>query len=70
MNLNVKKEVIEAAIKDKEERVDKACRLLNQLGIPTDSLFGQVDAIDLYNIFTDEEKLKELLSKLRNKAFW
>jgi hypothetical protein len=29
-----------------------------------------VDAVDLYKILTDEEKLVELICKLKNKAFW
>jgi hypothetical protein len=70
MNLNVKKEVLQATITIKEEEIDKACRLMNYLGIVTDSLFGQVDVVSLYDIFTDEEKLKVLVSKLHNKAFW
>jgi hypothetical protein len=70
MNINVKKDVLQEVIQDKEDKIDKACRLMEYLGISTDSLFGLADVVELYEIFTDEEKLKVLVSKLRNKAFW
>jgi hypothetical protein len=31
---------------------------------------GYVNTDDLYDILMDEEKLKVLVAKLRNKAFW
>lgn len=29
-----------------------------------------VDILELYDIFTDQERCQELFAKLRNKAFW
>lgn len=66
----LRRDEIRAAIETKEERVKKACQMLEFLGIPTDSLFGQVNVLDLYNILMDKEKVEELVKKLKLKAFW
>ena len=31
---------------------------------------GAINLADLYDILVDEDKLKRLVSKLKNKAFW
>jgi hypothetical protein len=36
----------------------------------TQSIGGNISMYDLYDILIDEEKLKVLISKIRNKAFW
>lgn len=51
----------------------KAARFLKEIGIPIGVHeiyeWPKVDAGNLYDILMDEEKLKILLFKLRNKAF-
>jgi hypothetical protein len=54
--------------------LDKAKALMDMLEIPQHgdpwSAWTEVYAVDLYDILMDEEKLRVLVSKLRNKAFW
>ena len=66
----MRREEIQADIAAAEEKHGRAARFLKQLGIPVSELMGQVMTIDLYEILTDEQKLKVLLCKLRNKALW
>ncbi len=54
---------------DLKNKSDAAKKLLNLLEIPYDAL-GMVDHIDLYEIFMDEKKFKDIIAKLNNKAFW
>lgn len=55
------------------EEKKKAARLLKEVGIPInnneDYEWPKVDAGNLYDILMDDEKVKVLLFKLRNKAF-
>lgn len=57
-------------------KIRKSHEMLKVLEIPTDSAGivcwkpAKVSSTDLYDIFMDEEKLKVLVSKLHNKAFW
>jgi len=55
-------------------KLEKANALMEILEIPMiPALMGswrEVYAVDLYEIFMDEEKLRVLISKLRNKALW
>jgi|HubBroStandDraft_2_1064218.scaffolds.fasta_scaffold1290511_2 hypothetical protein len=60
---------------DKRElKNNKAKEVMDLLEIPTIPVnapnWYEIYAMDLYDIFMDEEKLKVLVSKLRNKAFW
>ena len=50
------------------DKYQKAVDLCNILGIKV--MIGSVYIEDLYDLFTDEEKLKVLVSKLKNRAFW
>lgn len=56
------------------DKLEKARQLVEVLEIPCrPEPFGNwitVHAHDLYDVLMDEEKLKVLVSKLRNKAFW
>lgn len=56
------------------DKLNKAEKLIELLEIPSyKEPFGawvSVYAHDLYDILMDEEKLKELVSKLKLKAFW
>ena len=65
---------IEKPIDPRIANLDKAIKLMDALGIPQRidswSRWSDVYAVDLYDIFMDDEKLKVLVSKLRNKAFW
>ncbi len=69
--------VIAESVNQPDPRVKNliaAQKLMDLLDIPYESSmfteWSTVLAVDLYNIFMDEEKLKVLISKLRNKAFW
>lgn len=65
---------IEKPIDPRTANLDKATELMDLLGIPqhgdTWSSWAEVYAVDLYDIFMDKEKLRVLVAKLRNKAFW
>lgn len=56
------------------DKLQKAEDLIDELEVPySKDAFGAwvvVYAHDLYDILTDEEKLKKLVSKLKLKAFW
>jgi hypothetical protein len=71
--------VVRKLTDETEEKVRKSKALMNILDIPyldktvyntTTDDFANVCATDLYDILMDEEKLRVLVSKLRNKAFW
>ena len=50
-----------------------AIKLIKFLEIPYEEAYyyeKHISATDLYDILMDEEKLRVLVSKLRNKAFW
>lgn len=52
------------------ERRIKIYKIMTEvLGIPMDTQFSLLSA-DLYDIFMDDEKFEELVSKVKNKAFW
>lgn len=62
-------------------KTDKAIKLMEILEIPHTPILNNLGAGkyhytssvkvgDLYDILMDEEKLKILISKLKNKAFW
>jgi hypothetical protein len=57
------------ALKDNFDKLSRAQELMELLEIPVRTV-GLVSTIELYDIFMDDEKLKTLVSKLRNKAFW
>lgn len=56
------------------KNLEKATALMDFLGIPQQkdgwSRWTEVHAVDLYDIFMDEEKFNALATKLRMKAFW
>lgn len=55
------------------DKLIKAQSLMEFLDLPVIDSFGKWSSVyshDLYDIFTDEEKLKKLVSKLKLKAFW
>jgi hypothetical protein len=61
----------------KEAKLKKCEELLTYLGIRVAHKYsascpysGYVNVDDICTIFLDEEKLKVLVSKLRNKVFW
>lgn len=58
----------------RESKNDKAKEVMDLLEIPTIPVnapnWYEIYAMDLYDILMDEEKLKTLISRLRNKAFW
>lgn len=58
----------------KVANLGKAKEMMEFLGIPLiPSNLGhwhEIYAVDLYDIFTDQEKLQVLISKLRNRALW
>jgi hypothetical protein len=64
--------------KEKEyyDKIRKSHEMLKVLEILTDSSGvvswkpAKISSIDLYDILMDEEKLRVLVAKLRNKAFW
>lgn len=62
------------ALDPRVQNLDKAKDMMDFLGIPQHgdawSHWTEVYAVDLYDILMDDEKLKNLVSKLRNKAFW
>jgi hypothetical protein len=67
----------EEKLKEQDRQVallDKATILMEALDIPVHSdvlsHWTEVYSVDLYDILMDEEKLKVLVSKLHNKAFW
>lgn len=65
-------------------KTDKGIRLMNIIEIPYCPIYGSsldgensqyhstsfVRIDDLYDILMDDEKLKILVGKLKNKAFW
>lgn len=64
-----------------QDRIDKdkkAAKFLEELGIPiigflvsmSDGDFRCVRAVDLYDILSDEEKLRKVVSTFKLKAFW
>jgi len=50
------------------DKYKKALDLCKMLDIPHS--LNNIYIVDLYDILMDEEKLRVLVSKLRNKAFW
>jgi hypothetical protein len=57
------------SLKDNFDKLSRAQELMELLEIPVRTV-GLVSTIELYDIFMDDEKLKTLVSKLHNKAFW
>lgn len=69
----IKFDIIEGIFKlnnriNKINKYDKADYLMKQLGIEVFDHY--IRANDMYEILTNEDKLKELISKLKMKAFW
>jgi hypothetical protein len=56
-------------VREAFDQIDRVQPVMDFLKIPID-VVGCVNTVDLYNILMDEEKLKTIVSKLRNKAFW
>jgi len=56
------------SIKSTFDEIVRMHKVMEFLEIPTDG--GSVDVYILYDIFMNEKKCQELISKLRNKAFW
>jgi hypothetical protein len=64
---------------DKFEKYKRASAFMQKLGIPfithTNGVCGPysdgfVDLIQLYSILSNEDKVRELISKLKLKSFW
>jgi hypothetical protein len=62
---------------NKQVKLEKCERALEALKIPVSHRYhsscpysGYVRVDDLYDILMDEERLRVLVSKVRNKAFW
>jgi hypothetical protein len=59
-------------LKFKREEKRKLSEIAHHLNLPiinnSDNVY--VPMKDLWELFSDEKKLKELLSRIRNKAFW
>lgn len=59
---------------DLNEHLNKIHHLFDFLEIPYHNSIitgsDHMSVFDLYDILMDEEKLRVLVSKLRNKAFW
>jgi hypothetical protein len=71
-HIKIQKDVIERRKEELAKRKvteDRAKQAMNILKIPLHQN-AYIDPVELYDIFTDENKLKVLISKLRNKAFW
>lgn len=76
----ISRDEIKKVIAKKEEEANKLIALwtetANKLNIPSRiemhhfSYDVVVSMSDLWAIFSDEDKLKELVSRVRNKAFW
>ena len=62
-------EEIGNCVKNNLNKIVITQELMEFLEIPT-GLAGQIKSTDLYDILMDKDKLKVLISKLRNKAFW
>jgi hypothetical protein len=68
----MKKELSNAEIAESLKRslakMQVILKTMEFLEIPNNG--NKVNLEDLYTIFTDEKKCQELITKLRNKAFW
>jgi SepF-like predicted cell division protein (DUF552 family) len=53
-----------------KSRYEKANEFMKFLEVPVSAYNGNILPVDLYDILTDEKKLKVLISKINNKAFW
>ena len=60
--------------RERQLKIKKAQALFDFLEIPYHKSIivdqDHMSVLDLYDILMDEEKLRVLVSKLRNKAFW
>jgi hypothetical protein len=60
------------------EKHNKSVNMMKELNIEFEAITryphafpdGLVSIHDLYDIFSDEEKFKDLVSKIKNKVFW
>ena len=52
-----------------DQKLNHIKSILNMLCIPYHHS-DNMSIIDLYNILMDKNKMKEIMSKLNNKAFW
>jgi hypothetical protein len=64
--------VLQQGLEEIKKREAQAEKVLDFLGIPCQHGIPQptVPATELVKILTDEKKMKVIMSKLRNKAFW
>jgi hypothetical protein len=61
----------EAKLKEKQAKMQQAKDAMKMLNIPVvDFGIVCVPVIDLYDILMDETKMKEINTKLNNKALW
>jgi len=52
------------------DKYHKAKQLMELLEIPVAYYDDSIDIHSLYDIFTNEDKMKRIVSILKNKAFW
>jgi len=72
-NESIDMDVLQQRLEEIKKKQKRATEILDVLGIPHHpGIFDEpaVPVIDLVKILTDEKKLKVIVSKLRNKAFW
>ncbi len=53
---------------DPDKMNELACALMDVLGIPHQDV--SVHASDLYRVFMDEKRFKQLCARINNKGFW
>lgn len=72
-NESIDMDVLRQGLDEIKRKEDQAGKILDVLDIPWSTGSSAqllVRATDLVKILTDEKKLKVIVSKLRNKAFW
>ena len=73
-NDSIDMDVLQQGLEEIKKKEAQAVKVLGFLDIPCSLGSGlsqpMVPALDLVKILTNEKKLKILVSKLRNKAFW
>ena len=63
-------DVLQKELQEVQKKQDSAKKVLDVLGIPCGGYPLNVNGVKLVEILMDEEKFKELSSKLKLKAFW
>lgn len=66
--MSIKKDSSDTCFYQEAIRKNKINALLDTLNIPHDG--RMVWSSDLYDIFMDQKRFNEFVSKIRNKAFW